>query len=64
MSQINLQDILVQGDAVTLVWSDTSTISGVFQSWREGFRYMVITEGLNTLLIPDNYSYASVVTPI
>jgi hypothetical protein len=63
MAQTNLRDIIQQGDAITVVWSDTSSVTGVFESWREGYRYMVITEGLNTLVIPDNYDYFSVVTP-
>jgi hypothetical protein len=62
MAQTNLRDLIKQGDAITVVWSDTSSVTGVFESWREGYRYMVITEGLNTLVIPDNYDYFSVVT--
>jgi hypothetical protein len=60
--QTNLRDIIVQGDAITVVWSDTTSVTGVFESWREDYRYMVITEGLNTLVIPNNYDYFSIVT--
>jgi hypothetical protein len=62
MAQTNLRDIIKQGDAVTVTFDDATTLVGVFQSFREDYRFLVVTEALNTHVI-DNYNYFSVVTP-
>jgi hypothetical protein len=62
MAETNLRDLLKYGDSVTVTFEAASTITGVFQSWREDFKYMVITENLNTHVI-ENFDYFTVVTP-
>jgi hypothetical protein len=59
--RINLRDIIEPGDAVTVTFDDASTLVGVFQSWREDFKFMEITETTNTHVIL-NYNYFTVTT--
>jgi hypothetical protein len=61
MAQTNLRDIIVQGMAITVVFDDATTLVGVFQNFRENYKFLVVTEGLNTHVI-DNYNYFTVLT--
>jgi hypothetical protein len=62
MAQTNLRDIIKYGDAVVVTFNNAATLTGTFLSWRENFRYMVVTETTNTHVI-ENYNYFTVVTP-
>jgi hypothetical protein len=57
--QINLQDLIQPGDTFTVVFSDTTSVTGVFQSWRDNFKYMVVFSDPDTHVIA-HYNYFTV----
>ena len=44
MTQPNLKDLVNPGDPVTVVFENATSITGTFESWRENYKYMVVSE--------------------
>jgi hypothetical protein len=58
----NLQDLIQPGWDVTVTFDDASTLVGTFVSWRDNFKYMVITVAADTYVI-QNYNHFTAAPP-